>query len=1364
MNMRIFSLFLAILITSFCFSFSSHASLFEELDTVRQQEVLKKLKDHMPNMIADKKLNKYAKYMADNVPKFATNLGALSGGNYTPIITQSLTLGGDALADYFAGTLPDGLGKDTFSYLYGKTGSARNIGLAMMDERNTWGDVRDVVWNEIKTSLQSDLNKFAEEAAKDSFNWVVGGNKVLGFSAADLYVMAIKAEMIFIDVETRRYKENTFHDIYTPYYKARQKGENSFSAWQIATFNKNSNTSGSKAFFALGDMPDREIQKLFESCYTSTYYNDNLYQFMKYSLDTNITKSKTDLADNMHKPGQKFRNDINGFYDKVREKLNELVGEEIEELTKKRDEEIENDEELKKRYEAAIEKAGILLDKIEIDDERRQPACEGFTKQQQAKNDAVDIAYKSERAIKKLETILKNLEQCPEINSESQGIRNDLDTLKNLLKKSKQRWSQPSQDVTNVCVEAGRVDDSENQGEARQALNKTINLAKSAERMAEETLTLETEIEKKFGALSTRILSFNKKFKGANNSVKENLETKMLEAKELTNSLTKLKEAEKQFNDAVKRMESDRTKAVNLSLSIDKNYIEINDILNDGTVADTVQSGGLFSGSDNISGALKWGSKAQDILSTARERQQHLLECDEEIQERVVKERERLRGTLSLGSTVRELFPDYFGSSNQTANSDDNQDEWPGFDIRGTEKRYQLTSAKCNYTKNAADSIEMLKNLSALQKGQIGTKRVFTLQKKLKMCVGGALAFFDKKYLNKEKQAEEKEAPDRQSRIRDAEEICKKQLPGSLPVLDKHGYFVPTNNNTSNYCQCQDGSIEYNQKCVPCTDLKQRFDNAVRTKRTDNAEEILDNSFHCDWVRNREDAVGLTEEELCPDRNSVYLSDENNNAQCVSCNELEADFDAALKNNETDYAETLLSLAEKCKWTKRAADRIDEEKARQDCEQTLPGSVVVRSGGQNTCRCPANTVKLSGEENQNVCVSCEALNEDFNSTVAQGDLGYAETILDLADTCIWVPGGRKKLDSIATCPEGTVKLSDDSGKNQCVSCQTLYQDFDSTVDQGDFEYAETLLDLAAGCGWVAGGKVRLSNARKCPENMVKLSDDNSQNQCVPCETLYSDYTVAKGQGDTGYAASLLDLASDCSWTDKLNQQVRNEQLQAELNRKCKEQMPGSHAVINGDRYNCYCDDGMIELTYNNGNKSCQSCQQIGEMVNAALKQNNVNTVKGLIRGAKHCSWHDQAVGIVTGMENSSQPPRQPTQPSQQPHNPLTGDWNVSLTDLDPYKHQSYNMDGSKGNKYNIDVSGKLMMRIIQSGSQLRGTISGEGGSFPLNGRVSGNNVRINCNGDPLPNLKINYNNMTMSGIDYDKRGKPSTRYYVVKRR
>ncbi len=161
--MRIFSLFLATLIASLCFTHSSHASLFEELDSDKQQEILNKLKDHMPNMINDKKLNKYAKYMADNVPKFATNLGALSGGNYTPIITQSLTLGGDSLADYFAETLPDGLGKETFSYLYSKIGVARNIGLAMMDERNSWDDVGDVVWLEIKTALQSDLNIIAKK-------------------------------------------------------------------------------------------------------------------------------------------------------------------------------------------------------------------------------------------------------------------------------------------------------------------------------------------------------------------------------------------------------------------------------------------------------------------------------------------------------------------------------------------------------------------------------------------------------------------------------------------------------------------------------------------------------------------------------------------------------------------------------------------------------------------------------------------------------------------------------------------------------------------------------------------------------------------------------------------------------------------------------------------------------------------------------------------------------------------------------------------------------------------------------------------------------------------------------------------------
>ncbi len=1316
----------------------------------------------MPNMIEDDGLQKYAQYMADNIPDFAKNLGALSGGNYTPIITQSLTLGGDYLADYFAENLLGGQQKDIFSFLYSKLGSARNIGLAMMNEKNSWDDVGDVVWVEIKTSLQSDLNKIAKKTAEDSFNWVMGGNKVLGFSPADIYILAIKAEMIFIDVETRRYTEKTFQAIYTPYFEARKKGENPFSSWQITQFNKSSYAQGKNVVFVLGDMPDSEIKELFERCYTSKFSNDNLYQFMKHDLDVKVANSKKDLADELSKPGTKFKRDINAFYDKTREKLNELVGIEIEELTKKRDEEIEADEELKKQYEAAIEKASLLLDQIEFDDEKRQPACEGFKKHQQEKDEALDIAAKSEEAIKKFESIVKELEQCPEINSESQGIKNDFNILEDQLIKSPQRWKQLDQAVTRVCKEASRVDDTENRGKGQQSLTTTKILGRSAEQSAQEALILEAELDKLFGALSKRILSFHKKFKSSSNSVKENIDLKMLEGKELAGILKKLKDAEKQYKNASKQMESDRTKAVNLSLRIDKNYIEINAILNDGSFTDTTTSGGLFSGSNSISGAFKWGSKAQAILSAAREKQQHLLKCDQTIQEDVTEKREKLRGSLSLGKYVRELFPDYFGSSDQYSNNEDIQ-EWSDLDTSDLEKRYQLASSKCKYTQKSFDSIEMLNVLGELQRKQVGTNRVLSKKKIIKTCVVGAQAAFDRKFLKKDKQADKNDAPDRQSKVRNAEKLCKKQLPGSIPVLDKHGSFVPTNNTSLN-CKCQDGSIEYNQKCVACTDLKQSFDKAVKTKKPNDAQKILDNAFHCDWVRNREDAGTLTDEELCPDKNTVYLSDEDNNAQCVSCDDLEADFTDALKNNETSYAETLIFLAKKCRWTKGAANKINEQKARQDCQQILPGSVALRSGGKDTCRCPANTIKLSGAANKNVCVPCKTLHQDFNSVYDQGDLEYAETILDLASKCSWADGARKKMHNAATCPDGTVKLSDDSGKNKCVSCQTLYKDFDATVRQDDFEYAETLLELAGDCGWVPGGKKTLRDARKCPKNTVKLSDDNGQNQCVPCETLFSDYTVAKGQGDSGYAASLLDLASDCSWTTQASQQVRNEQLQAELNRKCKEQMPGSHAVIKGGRYNCYCDNGMIELTYNNGNKSCQSCEQIGDMVNAALKQNNVNNVKGLIRGAKHCSWYNQAVDIVAGMENSNQPSRQPTQPSQQPHNPLTGDWDISFTDLDPYKRQLYNMDGSKGAYYNIDISGKLTMRIIQNGSQFRGTISGEGGTSRLNGRVSGNNVSIYVEGDLLTNLKINYDNMTMSGVSNNKRGKPSTRWSAVKRR
>ncbi|MBM9512814.1 hypothetical protein [Desulfogranum marinum] len=1342
---------------------SVHASLFDELSGDQQQAVLQKLKGHLPGMIeSDSGLKGYADAMVTHIPDLATSLGALSGGYYDPIITQSLTFGVDSIASAWAGTFDEGLGQDTFKYIYSKKSSVKNVALAMMDEKNNWGDVKDVVWVEIKSNLRDDLNAFAADAAKGAFNWVIGGGKTLGFTPADLYILAIQAEMIFIDVETRRYKEKTFHEIYSPYYEARESGANPYSAWETIIYDKKANTTGWRTTFVLGDMPDSDIKALFEKCYNSGIYNDNLYQFMKYSLEKDIQKKQADLAKNLEKSGSKFKNDLNGFYDKVKGKLNELVGEEVEKITKQRDEEIENDKELKKRYEAALEKAGILLDKIEIDDDKRQPSCESYAKQQERKNDATRSKNENEWAIDDLEKNLNNLEQCQEINTESQSINNDLDKLKALLNKSAQSWEELKQAVTEVCAEASLVSKSREKSKARQALNNAIKLGKSAEQLVRSKRQLEQDIAEQLGSLSFRISRFDKKYRGKGSNVKENLEEKLHEAREAFDLITKWEKAEKQYQDAEKRMESNRTKAVNLSLSIDKNYIEINDILNEGGLSDS-----LFSLFSSESSTFKWGSKGQSLLTKARKRQQHLASCDEVIQLLVTQEREQLRGRHSLTHTIQELFPDILDSStSRSKNDEEEDDEWTLSDTQDLKKRYKRASAKCNYTKNAVDSIAMLTDLSELQKKQTDITYIDLYQGKINTCIAAALAAFDRKFLDKEESGEEQDASNKPDKKQEAEKYCKERLPGSVPAVDNKGNLL-LSTTASFRCKCPGDAIKYNNKCVRCSVLKQNFDNAIRAKRTENALEILKESFHCDWVQKRNDKTSLTEREICPDMNTVYLLDEDDNAQCVPCSQLEVDFENALDENNYEYANTLASLAAQCSWSSNAEDKISQDKAQKQCKQSLPGSVVVRSRGVETCRCPAGTVKLSDQNNHNACVSCSDLERDFNAILAEGDLEYAETILEFADGCgYWVTNGWSKLKKVKGCPPGSIKLSDEHGNNQCVSCETLKQDFQATLSQGDFLYAEELLDLSSDCGWVGYGKEALRNAQKCPQNTVKLSDGSGSNQCVPCDTLYADYKVARGQGDHQYADSLLDLASECGWSKQAAQQIGQAQLQAELNQKCNQQMQGSHAVINGDRYNCYCDEGMLEITYGNGTKVCKSCEQIRLMVNDALRKNDANTVRGLIQGARHCDWYDQAAGIVAGMTNN-RPSRQPQSQPSQKQGPLTGSWDMYWKEFNPTYWKS--MDGSKTRFLNFDGH-KGVVKLTHENNSLRGQFdvtSGNGQSIMVDGSVNGSQVNFcifTSQERDCTALTVDYNTMTMTGVNVSKSGRKRIKWTLRKRR
>ena len=297
--------------------------------------------------------------------------------------------------------------------------------------------------------------------------------------------------------------------------------------------------------------------------------------------------------------------------------------------------------------------------------------------------------------------------------------------------------------------------------------------------------------------------------------------------------------------------------------------------------------------------------------------------------------------------------------------------------------------------------------------------------------------------------------------------------------------------------------------------------------------------------------------------------------------------------------------------------------------------------------CPADTVKLSDQNDQVECVPCSELYGDFNAALSGGDRAYAETLADLGVTCGWSETAQNALKEPQSCPENTVKLSDQNDQVECVPCATLYGDFSAALSGGDRAYAETLADLGATCGWSETAQNALKEPQSCPENTVKLSDQNDQVECVPCATLYGDYTAAVSQGDHGYADSLTDLAGICGWAQSVAEQNFFASQQAELDQRCKEQAPGSYAVINGDRYTCQCPAGMLALT-GPGGTSCQSCEQVRGYINTALQGNDLNTVKGLMAGAQSCGWYDQAVQVVAGIEQNRQ--NQKRQQSWDAHN------------------------------------------------------------------------------------------------------------------
>lgn len=115
-------------------------------------------------------------------------------------------------------------------------------------------------------------------------------------------------------------------------------------------------------------------------------------------------------------------------------------------------------------------------------------------------------------------------------------------------------------------------------------------------------------------------------------------------------------------------------------------------------------------------------------------------------------------------------------------------------------------------------------------------------------------------------------------------------------------------------------------------------------------------------------------------------------------------------------------------------------------------------------------------------------------------MGYAQTLLDLSTTCSWTAEGNTRIGNAISCPADTVKLSDNSGNNQCVPCEALYGDYRAALSSGDDAYAKTLVSLASICDWSRQARNDLNKPLSCPGGTVKLSDQNNQDLCVPCET------------------------------------------------------------------------------------------------------------------------------------------------------------------------------------------------------------------------------------------------------------------------
>jgi hypothetical protein len=198
-------------------------AIWYSLSEADRAEIQTTLTERLPAVLPQG-AQSYAQTLATEIPRWGALAGHLERGEYAPM----LGLYADDLVEYvdqrFETMLPaDGLARSVYGIAKDNPASLRKVLLAAADPNKSWDDVSGVLWGEVHQKVQSYSKQQFKGAVRGVINEVLGTSKIAGYTAGDLYLLAVESWIDAVQRFGEQVESAAANQLYRQYRLERSK-------------------------------------------------------------------------------------------------------------------------------------------------------------------------------------------------------------------------------------------------------------------------------------------------------------------------------------------------------------------------------------------------------------------------------------------------------------------------------------------------------------------------------------------------------------------------------------------------------------------------------------------------------------------------------------------------------------------------------------------------------------------------------------------------------------------------------------------------------------------------------------------------------------------------------------------------------------------------------------------------------------------------------------------------------------------------------------------------------------------------------------------------------------------------------------